>query len=69
MRTGAEDIGKFMTMIGGDGDGTFEGQFYLNQSTACSRILRRCRAIVRSSMLEEMVIIMRKQNASKISEG
>ena len=65
---GAEDINKFMTMIGIDGGGTFERFFYLNTSTVCSRILRKCRAIVRSSMLDEIAITIREQNANEISE-
>ena len=66
MRTGTEDIGKFITMISVDMGGAFERNFYLNQSIACGGMLNRCRAIVCSSMLDEMAITMREQNEDKI---
>ena len=54
MGTGAGDVGKFMSMIGVGGGVAFERQFYFNQATACEIILRRCRAIVRKAMLQEI---------------
>ena len=60
MGTGAEDVGRFMSMIGVGGGPAFKHQFYLNQWASCRIILRRCRAIVRNAMLEKIAMTMRE---------
>ena len=67
--TGAIDIARFMTMVGVGGGSAFERHFYSYQAEACGVILDRCHKIVRASMPEETVLIMREQLEGKIAEN
>ena len=66
--TGGSDVGKLLTMMGVHGDASFERFFYRSANFVQQKILKRCRAIVDSSLREEINLTIEELYEDKLDE-